>query len=294
MTSSTSPITLAILGLRVRIECVDPVTQDTLRRNFAAMAVPGDDLGAAIRYRVEDAAPPRPLTLVLGDEATIECADAGDVLRHLERDLTIALQRRRFDLFFLHSAALERHGRAYLLAAPSGTGKSMAAWGLLHHGFRYLSDELSPIDPDKLGVWPYPHALALKRAPPEDFPLPRDALHLGRTIHVPSSALPAAARCGLLPLGAILLLERAPDRATPSMRRLAPGEAGARLYVNALNALAHPNHGLDAVARIAERVPCFAVQSAGLVETCALIAATVDATPGSRRAGDGERCAPSR
>jgi hypothetical protein len=52
---------------------------------------------------------------------------------------------------------------------------------------------------------------------------------------------------------------------------LRPAEAGARLYVNALNALAHPRSGLDAVARLAERVPCYAITSGALDATCAAI-----------------------
>ena len=29
-------------------------------------------------------------------------------------------------------------------------------WALSHHGFRYLSDELAPIDPGTLRVHPFP------------------------------------------------------------------------------------------------------------------------------------------
>jgi hypothetical protein len=39
------------------------------------------------------------------------------------------------------------------------------------------------------------------------------------------------------------------------------------------SALAHTDHGLDAVARIAEHLPCYAVESADLRETCSLIGA---------------------
>jgi hypothetical protein len=60
------------------------------------------------------------------------------------------------------------------------------------------------------------------------------------------------------------------------VRAIGPAEAGARIYANALNALAHDDHGLDAVARIAETVPCFSVLSAGLPATCRLIRAAFD------------------
>ena len=51
----------------------------------------------------------------------------------------------------------------------------------------------------------------------------------------------------------MFLLKHCPDHDAPSLRAIGPTEASARLYVNSLNALAHPNHGLDAVARSPKR-----------------------------------------
>jgi hypothetical protein len=194
----------------------------------------------------------------------------------LEKEITVELQRRRADLFFLHSAAIEwRHG-ACLLAAESGGGKSTTTWGMLHHGFRYLGDELSPIDLDSMMVLPYPHALCLKQAPPPDYPLPDDSVDLGRTIHVPVRALPGGFVTGPRPLRAVLLLRHSPGPGSPSMHSISTAEAGARLYVSALNALAHDNHGLDAVVKIVKHAPCFSVSTGDLSATCSMIRASLD------------------
>ena len=188
----------------------------------------------------------------------------------LEKDLTVELQKKRPDLYFLHSAAIEWRGKAYLLAAEAGSGKSTTTWALLHHGLRYLSDELSPIDLDTMQVFPYPHALCLKQPPP-DYPLPAGTIDLGRTLHVPVRLLPSAAIIKPLPLGAVFLVKYFPDLGAPDLRAISSAEASARLYLTALNALSHPNRGLDAVVRIAEQVPCFAIHSADLPGTCDLI-----------------------
>ena len=193
----------------------------------------------------------------------------------LEKDLTVELQKRRPDLYFLHSAALEWNGKACLFAAEAGSGKSTTTWALLHHGFRYLSDELSPVDVESMRVFPYPHALCLKRRPP-DYPLPTDTIDLGRTLHVPVGSLPSETITEPLPLGAVFLVKYCPDLAAPELRAISAAEAGARLYLTALNALSHPNRGLDAAIRIAEQVPCFAVDSAALPATCALIRSVLD------------------
>ena len=64
-----------------------------------------------------------------------------------------------------------------------------------------------------------------------------------------------------------------------TLRPLTAGEAAARLFVNALNALAHPNGGLDAVLRIASQARCYALTTAGLPETCELVGSVVKDVP---------------
>jgi hypothetical protein len=63
------------------------------------------------------------------------------------------------------------------------------------------------------------------------------------------------------------------------VRRIGPAQAGARLYANALNALAHPGDGLDAALHIAARTTCFALTTADLAATCTLVQATLDGLP---------------
>ncbi len=209
-------------------------------------------------------------SIIRDGQSPLHCVDSDELLFLLEKDLTVELQKRRPDLYFLHSAALEWNGKACLLAADSGGGKSTTTWALLHHGFRYLSDELSAIDPRSMQVFPYPHALCLKHPPP-DYSLPADTIDLGRTLHVPVRSLPSEAITAPLPLGAVFLVKYRPDLTGPELHAISPAEASARLYLTALNALSHPNRGLDAAIRIAEHVPCFAIDSADLPATCALI-----------------------
>ena len=215
------------------------------------------------------------------DTATQLVATGFDELVYcLEKDLTVELQQRRPDLFFLHAASLEWRGAAVVLAADSGSGKSTTAWALLHHGFRYLSDELACIEPDTLRVFAYPHAVCLKRAPPAPYVLPDATLHLGRTSHVPVTALPAPLADDPLPLGAVFLIRYDANLARPQLHELGAAEASARIYVTALNALAHPDRGLGVALRIAQRVPCFLLDTAELGESCEIIRAAIDRTAG--------------
>ncbi len=265
---------LEILGQQVRIGHNSPATPPLISDNFGAMAVQPCSAPPNLDYLVEldgddfavtrQGQPPRSGT------------GLGDLLYSIEKDLTVELQRKRDDLFFLHAAAVEWRGKAYLLAAEAGSGKSTTTWALLHHGFGYLSDELSPIDLRTMQVYPYPHALCMKQLPPA-YPLPPEALHLGRTVHVPASALPGPVIVGPRPLGGVFFVAYSPESSAPTMTRISAAEGAARMYVNALNALAHVDAGLAPVLRMAGQVPCYALSSAGLPETCALIRATLEA-----------------
>jgi len=273
-TPVATSLSLEVLGLRVHVGCSDAAAATALHANFEAMiALPGD-AGYDFRYRI-DRRPQSSYALTRDSAEPYACADLGELVFALEKDLTIELQLRRRELLFLHAAALEWRGHAILLAGASGNGKSTTAWALLHSGFRYLSDELAPLDLHTMDVHPFPHALCLKHEPPRPYALPGDAVRLGPRIHVSPRALPSPSVVGPRPLAAAFLVTYRPELAAPRLRTLGRAEASARLYVSALNPLAHANLGLDATVQIAERTPCFAVDTAELSRTAALIGATV-------------------
>ena len=197
------------------------------------------------------------------------------MLFHLEKDLTIELQKLRSDLYFLHAAVLGFAGKAVMLVAPSGSGKSLTTWALLHHGFQYCSDELGPVDLNTFEVLPYPHALCLKNPPPERYPLPTTTLFAPPTIHIPTSALTSLVCTAALPLTAIFFLQYHPEIAYPQLQTLTKAEAGARLFVNALNPLAHSGEGLDGALSIVAHSKCFQLLSADLSATCSVVKAAL-------------------
>jgi HprK-related kinase A len=66
------------------------------------------------------------------------------------------------DYLILHSAVVERDGRAVLLAGPSGSGKSTLCAALVIEGWRLLSDEMALIHLRDLRVHPFPRPVGLK------------------------------------------------------------------------------------------------------------------------------------
>ena len=71
----------------------------------------------------------------------------------------------------LHAAALaDGRGRATLLAAPSGHGKTSLTLELLGRGMRFLGDDYAPLDPEARTVHPYPRAVGLVPDPAKPIP----------------------------------------------------------------------------------------------------------------------------
>jgi hypothetical protein len=263
-----------IFERRVVASCEEPAIARLLDHNFGQLRspVPGDqpaDLDYTLR-RDSDG-----FVLERSHGEPLCAAEEGELLYLLEKDLTVALQLLRRDLYFLHAAALASTDSAVLVVGASGAGKSTLSWALCHHGFRYLSDELAPIDLVRLDVHAYPHALCLKAAPPEPYELPKSTLETTWTLHVPTSALPGGVG-DTARLRAIFFLESDFSRPVePAVRPISAAAAGARLLANALNPLAHAADGLDPAIAIAQCVRRFELRPGNLERTCALVASTL-------------------
>jgi hypothetical protein len=204
-------------------------------------------------------------------QETLMATNVAEFLFLFEKDMTIELQLRRSDLFYIHAAAVELDGKAAIIAAPSGTGKSTTAWTLLHEGFRYLSDELAPVDLERMAIHPYPHALCLKSDPPPPYILPAGTLRTTRTLHVPTECLPAEAVMEPRPLAAIFFLCRDDGGGECCTRQVSIGEAAIRLLANALNPLAHKGDGLDAAIHIAQQARCFELHVSDLTQVSSVV-----------------------
>jgi len=266
----------ALFGQHVTVACDTGEPAEALQTLYGAFAAPegGGAEATELAYSVRRSSAGD--FLIRRRAVDLPRADGiGMLLFHFEQDLTVELQKRRSDLYFLHAAALEREGRAVLLVAESGGGKSTTTWALLHHGFRYASDELAPIDLSSGRLHGFPHALCLKAEPPTPYPLPGGVLRTSRSLHVPVDLLPSALAPSPLPLDAVVFLRYQPELDRPAIRPVSAAEATARLYVQALNPLAHPGDGIDAALQVVTGARCFGLQSGGLGATCELVVRTL-------------------
>lgn len=261
---------LDVLDCGVLIECIDDHAQALLQNIYRCFT--RSLKKTKIDYQIT---PGLFESLLIGRDG--DCAEiarsSGDFISKFDKDLIIETQKLRPDLYFVHAAVVGFHDHAIALVAPSGFGKSTTTWGLLHHGFRYLSDEIAPIDPKAFRVLPFPRALCLKKNPPDGYPLPLDVVFTGRTIHIPTSLFPDDPVSEPLPLSIIIFLRFIGNGQPPTLKPIGLADATVRLLINTLNPLAHSQYGIDDAMTIVAKARCFELLTTDLYSTCELLRA---------------------
>lgn len=238
------------------LTCTCEQTRGLLERVFGALTRPAHAVASAVRNYVIEGPSLSGQFTITDARSTCEARDADDLIYQLDKQITLAMQLERGDLFFLHAAAVAVHGRAIAMPAFPGTGKSTLTLALAQRGLEYLSDELAPLDLQALAVEPYSRALCLKTPPPFPYSVPDGTLRMSSRFHVPTTSLGTVARLDALPLGAIAFLHRG-DVGPQRFRRLTTASAATCLMAHLLNGLAHDNYGLDAAIALSRAVPCF-------------------------------------
>ena len=156
-------------------------------------------------------------------------------------NLVVAL---RFNCFLtLHTATLERHGRALLLPAAPGDGKTTLCAALSHRGWRLFSDEFGLVRPGSTAMVPIPRPMPLKNesiavirqfAPEAVFGPTIEGTRKGTVRHVrpPRDSIDRAAETADT---AWLVFPRWEAGANLSLAEMSPDEAFMRLASNAFN-----------------------------------------------------------
>ncbi|MBL8344515.1 MAG: HprK-related kinase A [Rubrivivax sp.] len=178
----------------------------------------------------------------------------------------------------LHSAVLERSGRALLLPAPSGSGKSTLCAALVFSGWRLLSDELALITPDAGELLPLPRPVSLKNASIEVIQRFAPQVEFGSRVEETAKGVVAHFPP---PAGAV---RQSDERALPGWvvfpkytsgapARLVPMERSRtfmQLIENAFNYDIFGRDGFDLLCSVVDRSDCYTFEYSDLAEAVAL------------------------
>jgi HprK-related kinase A len=183
----------------------------------------------------------------------------------LEWGLNWCVSAHCHEYLILHSAVIERGGRALLLPAPSGWGKSTLCAGLVYGGgWRLLSDELALIEPCSGKVVPMPRPVSLKNgsidvirrhAPSARFGAVVSETVKGSVSHVrpPKESVTRAAETAR---PAWVVLPRYEAKAPAELRPLPKAKAFMALVSNAFNYNVHREPGFNVLAHLVSDCDC--------------------------------------
>ncbi len=186
---------------------------------------------------------PRRVRFRVDGRSPHEDRPAAHALAVLEWGLNLVVALRFHGFLMLHAAVLERDGRALVMPAMPGHGKTTLCAALAHHGWRLLSDEFGLVRPGTMNFIPFPRPMPLKNESidvlrafaPDAFFGPRiEATQKGDVVHLraPSDSVE---RAGETARAAWIVFPRWTAGAALSLEPVAGDQAFFSLAMNAFN-----------------------------------------------------------
>lgn len=197
-------------------------------------------------------------------------------------NLVIALRMHCF--LMLHSAVLERHGRALALPAAPGSGKTTLCAALAARGWRLLSDEFGLLRPRTTHFLPLPRPMPLKNESIEVIQGFSPGIEIGPVIagtrkgtvaHVWPSAASVERQTESAPVRWLVFPEWRAG-AILSLQEIPSAEGFMRLAANAFNYEMLGIAGFETVRDLVSASRCFRLTYSDLDEAVARLSALAD------------------
>ena len=201
-----------------------------------------------------------------------------------EWGLNWCVSSRAHSYLVIHAAVVEKNGRAAILPAPPGSGKSTLCAALVHHGWRLLSDELAMIRLSDGLVEPLPRPVSLKNAsigiirdyiggavfsPPVHDTVKGTVAHL----KAPAASIVRAAEPAR---PAWVIFPKYEAGAAPLLAPLGRAGAFVQLAANSFNYTVLGQSGFDALGGIIDQAACYSFHYSALDDALATFAQLAD------------------
>jgi HprK-related kinase A len=165
----------------------------------------------------------------------------------------------------IHAAAVERGGRAVILPAPPGSGKSTLCAGLAFSGWRLLSDELTIIDFDSRHLHGLARPVSLKNASIDVLRRFAPDARIGAVVHETTKGSVAHVRPPPASVEkmdepaqpAWVVLPKYVPQAAPKLEPLPRAQAFMHLVDNAFNYHLHGANGFAALTAMVDHCDCY-------------------------------------
>lgn len=179
----------------------------------------------------------------------------------------------------IHAAVVERGGRILILPGTPGSGKSTLCAGLVHRGWRLLSDEMALLSLEFGTIVPIPRPVSLKNAsigiiqnfaPDAIFGQTANDTSKGSVAHMKA---PTDSVQGAVPgrAAAVVFPRYQPDTAAPQVAQLSRGMALVRVAENCFNYATLGVDGFDALVDMLEGCICASIAYSSLADAMTAI-----------------------
>jgi hypothetical protein len=214
----------------------------------------------------------------------LDSPDPGRAFLYLLWDINQRVFRTSPDKLLVHAACVEHEGRALIMSAPSESGKTTLALGLVERGLGYLTDEAAAIDPETLLVHPFPKALSVdvgaqrflgRFEPAADRSL--DDYLRGQWQVAPNRIRPGAVAAPVEP--AWFIVPRYVNGGDTTLAPLARAEALSLLMEQGLNLHHNGRYGFERLGEIVRRSRCFMLIMSDLGSACDAVLRMLDEGP---------------
>jgi hypothetical protein len=254
---------------QVIIRSHDAEVLETLGRIFVLMrSPPAGQVVGQLEVCVEDGQ-----YAVRGDAGLIVTSSAvASVVRYVQYEAIRRLIEARPDLLWLHAGAAALGGRVVLFPGPRGGGKSTIVTSLCQRAWRYLSDDVVPLDPGAHLALPFPQTPAVREYPGQEMP--------PKWLRMPNKAARSLNLNGVCsepaPVAAVVRLSYQPGvRAELSVT--SPATTALHLLGQCWNFESHGDAAVGTVCALAERVPGFSLSFSEAEAATDLVARALEA-----------------
>lgn len=269
---------LSFPRLNISLTAPDEIVDD-IQDAFLHSISPDTNLLFQHEYVIESIS--NGLSLVKDGQVAGQFGSCLDLICRLEENIENTLIQAMGNWVGFHAGAVMIGDSACVIPGNPDTGKTTTTFNLIEMGQIFLCEEITPVDPETLLVYPYPQVLTIEGAYAEKY-LALYPVQNGELKILDSQMAryrPHSAGSYQVPLKTILMPSYDSFR-TPGIEKLTPGKVFTELLGYCFPPNRNDEHLFDSLIRICEETEIFRLRTNSLQSTRDLLKELFGPNPG--------------